>query len=216
MFCYTQSMKYKAVLFDMDGVILDSEPIHLAAFRATLANKGHILSDEDYKQHFAGKTDEAGFKQYFNFMNEEVDLSFVMNQKAKRFLELAADQLIPYPNIVSLIKELSKHVPLVLVTGSLRVEAEIALNACNVIDCFKGIIAAEDVKHGKPDPEGYLQAVNLLGLKTSDCVVVEDSPSGVKAANNAGIDCIAITNTHTSDELKVATKVVGSLSIDLF
>lgn len=200
----------------MDGVILDSEPIHLAAFRATLADNGHNLSDDDYKMHFAGKTDEAGFKQYFEFMNENVDISFLMNQKAKKYLELAADQLIPYPKVVALIKELSKVVPLVLVTGSLRVEVDVALKACDISNCFMGILAAEDVEHGKPNPEGYLKAVKFLGLKTENCVVIEDSPSGVKAAKAAGIDCIAVTNTHSRNELKNATNIVDFLSIDIF
>jgi HAD superfamily hydrolase (TIGR01509 family) len=208
-------MKYKAVLFDMDGVILDSEPLHVAAFQATLGRNGHELSGDSYKSHFAGKTDEEGFTQYFAFINEEADVPNLMDEKTKDFLKLAGDNLIPYPGIVQLIKQLSKEIPIALVTGSLRVEAEVALKACGIEDCFSVIVTADDISHSKPNPEGYLKALSLLNLDANQCVVVEDSPSGVKAALAAGIDCIAVTNTHSANELDAAGKVVDKLTFDL-
>jgi beta-phosphoglucomutase len=216
LFCYTRTMKYKAVLLDMDGVIVDSEPLHVAAFQATLKNYGHELSEEDYKNHFAGKTDEAGFRQYFQFVNESADINVIMDAKAKKYLELAGDQLVPYPGIVSLIRELATQVPLALVTGSLKAEADVALRTFAIADCFSVLVTAEDIQNSKPNPEGYLKAARLLAVNPNDCVVVEDSPSGVKAAHSAKIDCIAITNTHTADSLELATHVVDHLSLSMF
>lgn len=209
-------MTYKAVLFDMDGVILDSEPLHVAAFQATLKEYGHDLSDKDYKDFFAGRTDKEGFERYFTFINESVELPVVMDEKTRAYIALAADQLQAYPGVVSIIKELSRQMKLALVTGSLRVEAEIALKACGIEDCFDAMIAAEDVEHGKPNPEGYLKAIHLFDVSTEESVIVEDSPSGVKAARAAGIDCIAVTNTHTRNELSDATSVVDSLTLSSF
>jgi len=209
-------MKYKAVLFDMDGVILDSEPLHVAAFQATLGRFGHELDMNGYEAHFAGKTDEAGFKQYFDFINEKADIPAIMSKKAKKYIELAKDQLIPYAGIVQLIKELSEHVPLALVTGSLRSEVDVALKACGIEGQFSAIVTADDITKSKPDPEGYLKASALLGIYPKDCVVVEDSPSGINAAIAATIDCIAVTNTHSKEELKAATMVVDELSLNLF
>lgn len=105
---------------------------------------------------------------------------------------------------------------LALVTGSLRVEAEIALKACGIGDCFDVVIAAEDVGLGKPNPEGYLKAIDLLNVSPEESIIVEDSPSGIKAAKAAGIDCIAVTNTHARNELSDATSVVDSLSLSSF
>jgi HAD superfamily hydrolase (TIGR01509 family) len=207
-------MSYKAVLFDMDGVIVDSEPLHVAAFQATLRNHGHELSDEQYKQHFAGKTDEAGFRQYFDFIGETVDLPIIMDEKAKAYLELASDQLIPYPGVVELIRELSgQNVPLALVTGSLRAEAQTVLKAFAITDFFRAIIAAEDIAQSKPSPEGYLKGAKVLGVKPADCIVIEDAPTGVRAARAAGMRCIAVINTHSPEELEGATLIMDQLKV---
>jgi HAD superfamily hydrolase (TIGR01509 family) len=209
-------MRYKAVLFDMDGVILDSEPLHIAAFQATLGRHGHELSKEDYKVHFAGKTDEAGFESYFKFINEELNLSAIMSEKANKYLELASGQIIPYPGIVTLIKKLADVVPLALVTGSLRAEANVALGTFGIIQCFKVIVAAEDILQSKPSPEGYNKAAAQLGLSPNQCVIIEDSPNGIKAALAAGADCIAVTNTHSAEELHEANNVVERLEFNMF
>jgi len=205
-------MNYKAVLFDMDGVIVDSEPLHVAAFQATLKNYGYSLSDEQYKQHFAGKTDEAGFKQYFDFIGETVDLPVIMDKKATAYLELAADRLVPYPGVIDFIKSLAEQgTPLALVTGSLRAEAEVTLKTFGLTGFFSSIVAAEDISRSKPSPEGYLKGARALRAMPSDCIVIEDAPSGVKAARAAGMRCLAVTTTHTKEELREATAITDQL-----
>jgi len=171
---------------------------------------------DGYEAHFAGKTDEEGFKQYFDFIGEKADIYKIMSQKAIMYLELADGQLAPYPGMVQLIKELYSNIPLALVTGSLRSEVDIALKACGIENPFSAIITAEDVVKGKPDPEGYLKAARQLRVTPQDCVIVEDTPSGVSAAIAANIDCIAVTNNHSKDELHAATRVVDKLSLSLF
>lgn len=209
-------MKYKAVLFDMDGVILDSEPLHVAAFQTTLQGFGKNLTDEEYKSHFAGRTDEAGFRRYFSYINEKVSLPTVMDAKAKEYIRLARDQLVSYPGVEEIIKDIANQVPLALVTGSLRLEAEVALEALGLTHEFKFMITAEDVKNSKPDPEGYLRAAEKLGVAAEDCIVVEDSPSGVKAAQAAGVFCIAVCHTHSPEELSDASLVLDTLHADTF
>ncbi|HKX24283.1 MAG TPA: HAD family phosphatase [Candidatus Saccharimonadales bacterium] len=206
-------MSYKAILFDMDGVIVSTEPVHLAAFQATLGRMGHDLTEQDYLQHFAGRTDEDGFKQYFAFMNEEVDIPVVMDEKAKEYMRLATDQLVPYPGIIDFIREVSQRVPIALVTGSLRDEAETVLDELKIADCFTTVITANEVEHGKPNPEGYLKAAKTLGVEPADCVIIEDSPSGVKAANAAGIRSLAVLNTHSAEDLAHATAQTEQLSL---
>lgn len=209
-------MKYKAALFDMDGVIIDSEPLHLAAFRQTLESHNMVLTTEQYNQFFAGRTDDAGIRLYLNSTGGTVDFSHIMHEKARNYIKLASGQSVAYSGIVSFIKNLSKKMPLALVTDSLRVEATTALSALDIIECFQVIISADDVEEGKPSPEGYLRARDLLNIPSEDCVIVEDAPSGILAAKNAGIDCIALTHTHAPEKLSAATKVVGNLTLNLF
>lgn len=205
-------MSHQAVLFDMDGVIVDSEPLHVAAFQAILKGYGHDLSNDQYKEHFAGRTDEAGLKQYFDFIGETVELPVIMDKKAKAYLELAADELKPYPGVIEFIQDLAKRdMRLALVTGSLKSEAEITLKAFNLTDYFSAVIAAEDIEHSKPNPEGYLKGAKALGISPADCIVIEDAPKGVQAAKAAGIYCVAVTNTHTAEESAGATRIVDQL-----
>lgn len=216
MLCYTHWMKYQAVLFDMDGVVVDSEPVHEAAFRVTLRQYGHRLSENQYKQHFLGRTDEAGLQSYFDFVGETVDFPVVLDTKAREYLKLAADQLVPYLGALAFIRDLrARDIPLALVTGSLRAEADIVLKSFDLMAAFSAVIAAEDIHKSKPDPEGYLKGAAALGVAAEDCVVIEDAPSGVKAARAAGIRCVAVTNTHVVDELSEATFITNSLHAGL-
>jgi beta-phosphoglucomutase len=205
-------MSYAAVLFDMDGVIVDSEPLHTASTHAVLKNYGHTLTDEHYKQHFLGRTDEAGFQRYFEFVGENVHLPVVLDAKAKAYMKLSADQLISFPGVLDCIHDLKQRdVSLALVTGSLRAEVDVVLTSFDLTGVFDAILSAEDITKSKPDPEGYLKGAKALGIDPVDCIVVEDTPHGIAAAKAAGMRCIAVTNTHDQSELAGADLVVNLL-----
>lgn len=206
-------MSFKAVLFDMDGVIVSSEPLHVIAFRNILAQHGFSLSNEDYLDHFAGKTDMAGFISYFGGQDGAPELDTIMGQKAREYAKLAQEELRPYPGVLELIERLADQGVLMgLVTGSLRSEAELTLTTFGIREHFSCVVSAHDIRFSKPNPEGYLQGADKLGVRPADCVVIEDAPSGVAAAVAAGMRCLGVLTTHSRADLAAATALVPALS----
>lgn len=199
----------------MNGVIVDDEPLHMAAFRNLLQAYGLALSEREYNDYFAGRTDEDGLALYFKVHHEPLsaDMAQLLQTKASAYQKLAAGQLTPFPGVVEFIRELAnqKQLVLALVTSSLRVEAMAVLDTFNVRDCFKALVTADDITKGKPDPEGYLKGAAALGIDPTECLVVEDAPSGVKAAHAAGMQCLVVLNTYGRDELSDADAIVERL-----
>jgi beta-phosphoglucomutase len=208
-------MHYQAVLFDMDGVILDSEPLHYVAAQATLAAREHRLTYEQYKQFFAGHTDKEGFKRYYAFLGEAINLQVIGAEKAQMYQKVAAtNKLTPCLGVIECIRELAdRKLSLALVTGSIMAEAELILKTFAITDLFSVVIAAEDTTHSKPNPEGYLKGAKALAIHPKECIVIEDAPSGVKAAKSAGMRCIAVTTTYREEELREASLIVDLLNI---
>jgi len=201
----------------MNGVIVNDEPLHTEAFKAVMRDRGQILTDVQYKQYFAGRTDKDGFIAYMAAIGQDFNLGQLMQEKARAYLGMAQGTLKPYSGIVECVRALHQAgLPLALVTGSLRIEAEAVLAAFGMTAYFKAVVAADNVRAGKPDPEGYLKGSALLHVRPQDCVVVEDTPSGIRAAKAAGMSCVAVSNTHVADELKGADKVVARLDATSF
>lgn len=211
-FAILSGMSYQAVLFDMDGVIVDSEPLHAEVYKRTLKKYGYDITDEQYKAYILGKTDKVGLRDYFDALSLNDDPSPILTDKAQAYLAFAADKLKPYQEVVGLIHDLAgRSIALGLVTGSLRAEAELTLRTLGLESYFSSVVAAEDVAYSKPDPEGYLKAAAALRVEPAVCLVIEDAPSGIRAANAAGMHCVAVTSGHTANELQDATVVVDYL-----
>lgn len=206
-------MKTTAVLFDMDGVIVDSLPTHAQAARSVLRQYGLTLSKEEYYDQFAGVSDEAGFAAYLKRVGADIDLPTVLAQKAAEYRRLCEGNLVPFPGAVELVESLAgQGIALGLVTGALRSEAELTLTSFGIRQYFRALVAAEDTSHSKPHPGGYLKGLAALGKSSDRCLVIEDAPEGVEAATRAGMRSVAVTHTHPASELSAATRVVDSLA----
>lgn len=193
----------------MNGVIVDDESLHEHAFGKVLTEKGFDLTHEEYQCHFAGRTDQDGLISYQTAHAIVFDLDSVMKEKATAYQELAEDGLQPYLGVVPLIKTIkAKGIQLGLVTSATHFEVESVLSAFSLEHDFSVIVMAEDIHEGKPSPEGYILGASWLGVKPENCVVVEDAPSGIKAAKAAGMRCIAVAHTHRANDLSEADIVI--------
>ena len=199
----------EAIIFDLDGVIVDSEPLHLSATRLALALIGRSLTEEEYYRRFVAFTDRELFLALLGEGNPEIDR--LVQEKQRIYRELCGEGVKAYPETVTFIRKARGAFPLALTTGSTREEAEGILRALGIRDAFQIVVSCEDYRRGKPDPEPYLFTARLLRLPPRLCLVIEDTIEGVRAAKAAGMFCLALTSTHPRKELVEADLVLDGL-----
>lgn len=210
-----------ALIVDFDGVVVDSEPIHLACFQRILAEEGITLSGEDYYSKYLGYDDRDCFLAVARDTGRPLrrPLEALIAAKSALVQQALRESTAALPGAVELIR--SAHlapVPVAVCSGALRREIELASAAVGVLDCFTVIVSAEDVSAGKPDPAGFRLAVERLAaacgraIRSGRCVAVEDSPAGIAAAQAAGMRVLAVSNSYPPGRLQDAQRVVGSLA----
>ena len=211
-----------AIIFDFDGVIADTEPLHFAGFRQTLAEIGISLTESDYYADYLGYDDRGCFIAALTAHQHPTDpsaLAQLMQRKAQAYLESVKDQLVIFPGVREFVREAAAAYPLAIVSGALRHEIEVILEQAGLQKEFLHITSAEDVTRGKPDPQPFLQALNGLNrqrreqaITAESCLVIEDSIPGIRSAKTAGMKVLAVANTHTIQDLHEAHAVVQNLS----
>ena len=211
-----------AVIFDFDGIIVDTEPLHYQAFQLILEPMGLGYPWEDYVATFMGFDDRDAFREAFRAGGRQLadgELERLIDRKAAAFQEIIAGGVTPYPGVVELIRRLGAELPLALCSGALRSDILPILRGFGLSDAFAVTVTADEVHVSKPDPASYLLAVERLaaqfpgnGISASSCVAIEDTPAGIAAARGAGIPVLAVTNSYPADRLTTATQVVDSLA----
>lgn len=198
----------KAVIFDMDGVIIDSEPRHEQAFREIFAEMGYgDRHGIDFPAYY-GRTDRALWEDFIALHHPSQSLQELSTWKQQRFLDIIRQEQPVFPSIPALIEKLSKEYPLGLASGSLHPVIDVVLSLRNLRPFFKTVVSIQDVPRAKPFPDVFLHAAQLLDYSPGDCVALEDSAAGIEAALAAGMQVIAITNTLPAERLSKATHVV--------
>ncbi len=211
-----------AILFDFDGVIADTEPLHFAGFRQTLAEIGISLAQSDYYANYLGYDDRGCFIAALTAHQRPIDpptLTQLMQRKAHAYLESVKDHLVIFPGVCEFVREASAAYPLAIASGALRHEIEVILEQAGLRKEFLHITSAEDVTRGKPDPQPFLQALEALNrqchgqpITAGSCLVIEDSIPGIQGAKAAGMKVLAVANTHTIQDLHEAHAVSQNLS----
>lgn len=217
----------KAIIFDFNGVIANDEPLHLEMFQKVLAEQGIPLFRQEYYSNFLGMDDRDCFKAVLAARKRPADdglVEMLIARKAEYYTRAIKERLVIFPGAAELIKTAAARYPLAIASGALRHEIEGIVTTIGVRSCFTAIVAAEDVRHGKPHPEGFQTALARLnrerrGAKPGDqtaieaasCLVIEDSPWGIKAARAAGMTCLGVTNSYPADSLSDADHVLSTL-----
>ncbi|UCG56677.1 MAG: HAD family phosphatase [Phycisphaerales bacterium] len=211
----------RAVIFDFDGVITDSEILHFRAFNEVLGRHGIKITTKDYYGTYLGFSDADCFKLLVKQGRLEADergVADLIRQKNAIFEELASSEGRIIEGVREFLCALEQNdVPMAICSGALLAEIELILQEARLRNFFDVIVAAEHVEKGKPDPEGFLLTLEKLNtnatspISARQCVVVEDSHWGLRAAIAAGMHAVAVTNTYDADQLSMSEKTVGGL-----
>jgi HAD superfamily hydrolase (TIGR01509 family) len=195
------------VIFDCDGVLVDSESASAAAWRAALARFGYHIDAVTFAG-FVGTTDRALAVAFAAHVGAGVDE--VLSAAEEEMRLIAGQGLNAFADAVALVERLA--VPIGVASNSDRWRLEVVLSAAGVRSLFDVTVAGDEVAEPKPAPDVYLRVATLLGINPGDCVVIEDSPTGVVAARAAGMSVVVVRRGHFADELLVAAdRIVDSL-----
>ena len=214
----------RAIVFDFDGVIADSEPLHFRAFRDVLAASGVELTEHDYYTRYLGFDDLGAFNAIAAERGRAwsaADLAGLAARKAERMEALERDASVLFPGAAAAILRAAAAVPLAIASGALGAEIRRVLDRADLTRYFSAIVSAEDTPAGKPAPDPYRRAVELLSaaagdpvLQAAECVAIEDSRWGIESARTAGLRTVGVTTSYAAGELSQADLVIASL-VDL-
>lgn len=211
-----------AVVFDFDGVIVNTEPLHYRAFQEVLVPLGLGYPWEEYVSLYIGFDDRDAFRASFKAAGMSLDeerLCTLIRGKAAAFNRIISSGVDAYPGVVELIRSLRASVPIGLCSGALRADIEPILLQLGLTGAFDVMVTADDVDVSKPDPASYRLAVQSLAaafpnnrIVAEKCIAIEDTPAGIASAMGAGLQVLAVTNSYEASVLAAAGRVVDSLA----
>ncbi len=211
-------MALRAVIFDFDGVLVNSEPLHFRTLREILLPEGISIDEDEYVHTYLAYDDRGAIRlalERYGVPFDAEDIDRIARRKAAVFDAAMADVPV-FPGVRELLRGLAAEVPLAIASGALHDEIEAILKQNALLPLFDTIVGADDVSRGKPHPEPYLTAMTRLdhrarGLRPEECLVFEDSIPGIAAARTAGMTVVAVTNSYPAAQLSAAHHVVPSL-----
>ena len=215
----------QAILFDFNGVIIDDEPLQMAAYQDVLREQGIELTEGDYYSAL-GMDDKtfvrAAFERARQTLTDDV-LKVVLDAKGVRHRKLIEDELPLFPGVVTFLKATARQFSLGLASMASPTEIQYVLERSRLLSLFTTIVTAEDVNACKPAPDCYLTALERLNdkrvaerrepLPARECLVIEDSPPGIESGRQAGMRTLGITNTVSAEQLRAAGAEVVSASL---
>jgi beta-phosphoglucomutase len=215
----------QAIVFDFDGVLADSEPLHFEVFRQVLAEIGITLTPETYLDKYLGYDDVGAFHAVLRDEGRPHDheaIAGLVAAKADRFPKLVEGRDVLFPGAAEAVRRFAAELPLAIASGALPQEIELILVGAGLRDAFQIVVGAGETPRSKPAPDPYARAVELLQQRgliaagpnpAAHCVAIEDSHWGIESAKAAGLKCIAVTTSYKAEELSdVADLIVPNVA----
>jgi beta-phosphoglucomutase len=203
-----------AIVFDFDGVLADSEPLHLRAYQEVIEGMGSALPREEYYTRYLGYDDVSVFRTLSHDRGwglTDARIAELIDEKTRALAEIVAGTDVLYPGAAECLSRLAGFWPLGIASGALKHEITTILEQRSLDSYLRFIVAAGDTFASKPAPDPYALAVKLHGVQPDSCVAIEDSRWGIESAKAAGLWCIGITHTYPVSELLKADTIVSSL-----
>lgn len=204
---------FKAVIFDLDGVIVDTTRAHYLSWRDSFAEFGIKLTEDQYKRNMSGRKAWENAKRVLGEKAYQKNLQKVIVKKTIIFFQFFNQRVKLVQGVVEFLSELKRNIiPIALATSARREVLDFIFQKLSLRDYFDAIVTGYDVIQEKPHPEIFLKAASKIGAKPSDCVVFEDSHSGVEAAKRAGMKVVLIMTSHTQNEIPHVDKAIKDFS----
>jgi beta-phosphoglucomutase len=200
-----------AIVFDFNGTLSDDEPLMCGIFKSLFAEHGKPLTEREYYDELAGLSDPEIVRTWLGADHPALDA--VIQERVDRYRAAVGDGSTVHGHVREAVRYAARQVPLAICSGAARAEIEPVIEAAGIADCFRAIVSSDDVAHGKPDPEGYLAALDALG--TRDALVFEDTEAGIASAKAAGLHVIAKVGTLERERLRQADELVERIDADL-
>ena len=214
-------MPLRAVVFDFDGVIADTEPMHLKAAQRVLADAGIALDARDYYERYLGFDDAGMFRAIGTARGIPLDegaIADLVARKSQVLVSLIDDGSMLFAGVTECVRRCAAEVPLAIASGALGHEIDIILRRIGLREAFQVIVGAEDTPRSKPAPDPYVRAVHLLReavtpseLAADQCVAIEDSHWGLESARAAGLRCVAVAHTYPPETFRGVDFVARTL-----
>lgn len=207
-------MAARALAFDFNGTLSDDEPLLFAIFSELFAELGRPLSREEYFGRLAGLSDPEIVRVWLG--EDHPELESVLAERVSRYRTTVADGSTVHADVREAVRYAAERVPVAVVSGALRAEVEPVLAVAGLSEAVEAVVTADDVRRGKPDPEGYLTALALLdrGIRAEDVTAFEDTEAGVAAAKAAGMRCVAVLGTLAPERLALADELAPALNLE--
>lgn len=204
---------FKAIIFDMNGVIINDERIHQESWRQYCQKHGFSLTEDEFKHQVFGRTEKEILEYLYKKEVTPEELEKDSNERVALSIQIFQPQLQIMEGLDTLLENLyQNNIPLAIATSSRNRYLDFILDGLSIRKYFKVIVTAQDITKGKPDPEIYLKTANQLNIDAKDCIVFEDTISGIKSAKAAGMKVIGVATTHSKEELESANSVIHSFT----